>query len=64
MEGVRDYAKVLMWDLIVDTLGAFAISMFGWWYMKKGQRSFIENWIQKFINKNERFFSRKKSVHK
>jgi uncharacterized membrane protein YjdF len=49
-----------MWDLIVNTLGAFAISTFGWWYMKKGQRSFIENWIQTFIDKNQRFFSPKK----
>ncbi|MBN1276560.1 MAG: hypothetical protein JXA35_03640 [Deltaproteobacteria bacterium] len=47
-----------MWDLIVDILGAFAISIFGWWYMKQGQRSFIENWIQKFIDKNPRFFLR------
>jgi uncharacterized membrane protein YjdF len=53
-----------MWDLIVDALGAFAISTFGWWYMKKGQPSFIENWIQKFIDKNQRFFSRKKSIRK
>lgn len=49
-----------MWDLIVDTLGAMAISTFGWWYMKQGQRSFIEDWIQKFIDKNPRFFSRNK----
>ncbi|MBS3921087.1 MAG: hypothetical protein KG012_19615 [Deltaproteobacteria bacterium] len=49
-----------MWDLIVDTLGAFAISTFGWWYMKKGQRSFVENWIHKFIDKNRRLFSPKK----
>jgi len=45
-----------MWDLIVDALGALAISTFGWWYMNKGQRSFIENWIQIFIAKNKRFF--------
>jgi hypothetical protein len=24
-----------MWDLIVDVLGAFAISTFGWWFMKR-----------------------------
>ncbi|MDH3231591.1 MAG: DUF2238 domain-containing protein [Alphaproteobacteria bacterium] len=45
-----------MWDLIVDTLGAFAISAFGWWYMRRGQRSFIEAWIQKFIDRNPRLF--------
>jgi len=46
-----------MWDLIVDALGALAISAFGWWYMKQGKRSFIEEWIQKFIEKNPRLFS-------
>jgi uncharacterized membrane protein YjdF len=45
-----------MWDLIVDTLGAFAISALGWWYMRRGQRSFIEAWIRKFITRNPRMF--------
>jgi len=45
-----------MWDIIVDTLGAFAISTLGWWYMKQGKRSFIENWIHTFIEKNPQFF--------
>ena len=45
-----------MWDLIVDTLGAFAISALGWWYMRRGQRSFIEAWIRKFIARNPRMF--------
>ncbi len=45
-----------MWDLIVDTLGAFAISALGWWYMRRGQRSFIEAWTRKFIARNPRLF--------
>lgn len=45
-----------MWDLIVDTLGAFAISALGWWYMRRGKRSFIEAWIRKFIARNPRLF--------
>jgi len=45
-----------MWDLIVDTLGAFAISSLGWWYMRRGTASFIESWIQKFIERNPRLF--------
>ncbi len=45
-----------MWDLIVDTLGAFAISALGWWYMQRGERSFIEAWIRKFIARNPRLF--------
>jgi len=45
-----------MWDLIVDTLGAFAISALGWWYMRRGEGSFIEAWIRKFIAQNPRMF--------
>lgn len=45
-----------MWDLIVDALGALVISVLGWWYMKRGQCSFIEAWIRKFIERNPRLF--------
>ncbi len=45
-----------MWDLIVDTIGAFLISALGWWYMHRRVESFIEVWIQKFIAKNPRLF--------
>lgn len=47
-----------MWDLIVDTLGALAISLFGGWYMSRQTPSFIEHWIRKFIDKNPRLFGR------
>ena len=46
-----------MWDLIVDTIGAAAISGLGWWYMKRGVDSFIEIWIQRFARTNPRFFN-------
>jgi len=45
-----------MWDLIVDTLGALVISFLGWWYMRQRECSFIDAWIQKFIEKNPRLF--------
>lgn len=45
-----------MWDLVVDTLGAFMISALGWWYMKRRVRSFIEVWISHFIERNPRLF--------
>ncbi len=45
-----------MWDLIVDTVGAFAISGLGWWYMHRDEESFIDNWINKFITKNPQLF--------
>lgn len=47
-----------MWDLIVDTLGAGTISLFGWRYMRRSRRSFIEHWIGKFISTNPQLFRR------
>lgn len=45
-----------MWDMIVNTIGAAFISTFGWWYMKRDRRSFIDSWIQKFIQRNPDWF--------
>ncbi len=46
-----------MWDLIVDVLGAAVISILGYGYLKSGMKeSFLERWIQQFIDKNPRFF--------
>lgn len=45
-----------MWDMIVNALGASAISGFGWWYMDQREHSFIELWIRKFIERNPRLF--------
>lgn len=47
-----------MWDLIVDMLGALVVSLIGWWYMRRGAESFIENWIHQFIEKNPGMFRR------
>lgn len=47
-----------MWDLIVDTIGALTISMLGYGYLTTaGTSSFLEKWIENFIEKNPRFFS-------
>lgn len=45
-----------MWDLIVDVLGAALICGFGWWNMRRNSRSFLDGWIERFIEKNPRFF--------
>jgi hypothetical protein len=45
-----------MWDLIVDTLGAAAISVFGWWYLRVPALSFIERWIETFVRNNPHLF--------
>jgi len=50
-----------MWDLIVDALGALAVSLLGWWYMVRERQSFIELWIRRFIMRNPRLF--REGVH-
>lgn len=45
-----------MWDLIVNAIGAMLISTFGWWYMVRRRESFIDFWINKFIQKNPDWF--------
>lgn len=45
-----------MFDLIVDTVGAFIICWMGWWHMHKRTDSFITVWIRKFIERNPRLF--------
>lgn len=46
-----------MWDLIVDGLGAITIAILGWGYLKKNRgSSFLEKWIDGFVDKNPRLF--------
>ena len=50
-----------MWDLIVNSIGAFIIAILGWGYLrKKGINSFLERWIHSFIERNPKFFERRK----
>lgn len=50
-----------MWDLIVNTIGALIISVFGWGYLKSKDRdSFLEQWIDSFIEKNPAMFRRRR----
>lgn len=45
-----------MWDLIVDALGALVISAFAWWHMKRNRSSFVDDWIDRFIERNPQLF--------
>jgi uncharacterized membrane protein YjdF len=45
-----------MWDLIVDMLGGLVVSVFGWWYLKVPEESFIERWIARFVRRNPHLF--------
>ena len=47
-----------MLDMIVNALGALAISALGGWHMTQREQSFIEVWIRKFIERNPRLFRR------
>ena len=50
-----------MWDLIVDTLGALVIAVFGYGYARAARNeSFLERWIRAFVENNPRFFKRDK----
>lgn len=57
MLGDRSGLTDTMSDLVVDVLAALAISGFGWWYMHRGAKSFIEIWIRKFIARNPHLFN-------
>jgi len=48
-----------MLDLIVDTLGALAISVYGWHFLRNPEQSFIDRWIQKFLDRNPVLFRQK-----
>jgi len=41
-----------MSDLIIDAIGAALISLFGWWFMHRGQRTFIHALVEKFAARN------------
>ena len=46
-----------MYDLMVDAFGAFIIAMLSYGYVKTaGSDSFLERWIDKFIDRNPQFF--------
>lgn len=50
-----------MWDLIVDVIGAFIISVLGWGFLRNQSRdSFLEQWIDSFISKNPRLFKKQR----
>lgn len=36
-----------MWDLIVDAVGALIISLYGWWYLQRGEPSFFAAWMHR-----------------
>src|SRR6056297_685818 len=45
-----------MWDIIVNAIGAFLITMAAYGYLKKDKSFFVKNWIRSFIEKNPKWF--------
>jgi hypothetical protein len=52
-----------MWDLIVDTIGALSISVFGYFFLKSETDSFLERWIEGFVRANPGLFKRTRTRH-
>jgi hypothetical protein len=49
-----------MWDLIVDSIGALAIAILGFFYIKRRSKSLIfRRMIYRFVDKNPKLFKRK-----
>lgn len=44
-----------MWDIIVDTLGAGAVALVGWYQLSR-PKSRSDNWLRRFIARHPRFF--------
>jgi hypothetical protein len=47
-----------MWDMIVNGMGALAISLMGWRYLKHNRTFFVRGWIRAFVRKNPRLFKK------
>lgn len=45
-----------MWDMIVNAAGAFFIAVLGYVYMRQGRGSFVDRWIEQFVERNTQLF--------
>jgi hypothetical protein len=43
-------------DLIVDTVGAAVVSLFGWRYLARARTPHVDNWAKRFIERNPQLF--------
>lgn len=50
-----------MLDLVADALGAFVVSVYGWWFMSSRSVSFIERMVVRFIRHNPQLFKLKRT---
>jgi hypothetical protein len=50
-----------MWDLIVNAVGAAAVCVASYAYMRRGSRAVIEPWVRRFLEANPGLFRRRRS---
>lgn len=48
-----------MIDLILDATGGLIIAVYGFFYVRHGSRSFISDWIARFVHENPTWFRRR-----
>lgn len=47
-----------MWDLIVDAVGSGTVALYGWYHLHRSGKSFLERWIDEFVERNPSLFRR------
>ncbi len=47
-----------MIDLILDAVGGLIVAIYGFLYVRHGERSFISDWITRFVHENPDWFRR------
>lgn len=48
-----------MWDLIVNAVGAAAVSLVGWRYIRRSRRRHVDTWVARLIRRNRRWRKRR-----
>jgi uncharacterized membrane protein YjdF len=48
-----------MVDLILDAVGALTVSLYGWYWMRRGERSFLTGWIERVAVDSPAIFGRR-----
>ena len=51
-----------MWDMIVNALGATAICLAGWRYIRRARRRRVDTWVARFIRRNRTWKRRSATI--
>lgn len=50
-----------MWDLVVNAVGAAAVSVAGWAYVRRARRRHVDTWVARFVRRNRRWMRSRKA---